>query len=1593
MGRNIRVKNLFALILVFLLFLQLTVFIDKPKGIVSAEPNLEDNLDYTVTATWDFNDPSDYLLNNTSMRNGEVELTLGKYWWNQTDEMDFTTGNFINTTTTPQGEVTLISQMNATNFVKTGDFSSSQNWTFTPSANISSSYNGAGENAELSYSYFVSELAYLKPANADDGTVTYVPPSSYSMNDTGQYTEVGYSFEGGFPNYKRSFFYFDLSTIPLSAIITNVTFYAKIENASPSSNHLIDIHVLEVSKADSDATELYTDCGNGTLYIYDDNSLSSGADLVYHEWNLGAQAISDVQNYLDDGWFGIGIHEEADDGLIATISASESGNSPQLNVSYLTSPPATFDETAYVNQTLSKPKVTPNFPQAVNLSFNFSVEKYLSALGELMVQIDNATVWSQPIALNPIWTPVYVDGGIYMNESRDYKISLQLNLIVNSGTVVDCLVKFDDVRITAVDFFPKGNYTSMEYDVGSLVIWDEMSWNFEAPPESVFTIRTRTSNGTFWGDWSSEYTNNLGEQIIPQIDQKIQYTVNLSTVNFTRIPVLYDVNISYEKYFNNGTIEMKEDFKPDKIRDWGTFKWEEQTNGQNITYLYSIDSGANWSLVPLDGNLSDISTTQGKIRFKANFTTYNTTKTPTLLKWNLTYEISELPTLYGRVDPGFGYITTWFNFTVRYSDPENEAPLNITLNITQGTSHIGNWQMYPVNNTDLNYTDGKWYFFNETNFTRGTNYSFHFAAQDPNFVWSLGQIRDGPYVLNSPPRITTSDVQGAEGGKLYYVDYEAEDLEDEGNLSWYLETDATWLAINGTTGNLSGTPPSGDKGTYWVNVTVRDSHGGLDKTSFNLLVGDTIPPIADAGDDGEVYEDVPYQFDGSNSTDNIGIENFTWYFGDGSVAYGENASHMYTKSGHYIVVLIVKDPLNNEDMDIINITVINNPPIADAGPDRNVEEGETVFLDGSNSYDTPSDNDSLIFLWDFDGDGEFDDGVGPLANYTWHDQTAIKVRLKVMDNDGDYNIDEVNVTVRNVDPVVDIEDFYAGEKGSEIIIIASFYDPGNDKLEFRWDWENDGVWDTGRTTDFIVNHTWGHEGVYTILVEVWDGVSNGTDTATVEITKRNSPPEISDIGSRQLRFNSSYTIDLAQFIHDEDTPLSSIIVTTSDPEYITIDGLNITLRYPEEMIGESVDVTVTVSDGILFDSEIFTVVITQNYPPTMKEPFPNVEFEEDGESLDAFNLNDHFEDNDGDPLEFDFVVSNPNLIVILDDDGTVTFKASPNWAGSANVRFLAEDPRGAFADGSLLVTVTHVNDPPIILGQIKFTKIPENENWSIDLDDHFLDLDNFNLTFTCNYEEIKIDPITHEAVWVPGGKKELKGVKFTASDGEHSVSLDPIDLGVIEPEPFNWLYIVLALIVGAFIFGAYREIRYRYTIEEVFLVDNAGVLLVHISRGESKAIDAKLVSGMLTAVQEFVKDSFMGNNEQGDMKIDEGALGKLEYGDFQIVIERGSYAFLSAVISGYDNKRLRKRMRDVVEEFESKYSSVLADWDGDMDKFAGTEKIVGRLIKGSSMIKEISDDAECGIEESNIEGYTEPPAEELPQGDFGDVPMENDEIR
>jgi hypothetical protein len=156
--------------------------------------------------------------------------------------------------------------------------------------------------------------------------------------------------------------------------------------------------------------------------------------------------------------------------------------------------------------------------------------------------------------------------------------------------------------------------------------------------------------------------------------------------------------------------------------------------------------------------------------------------------------------------------------------------------------------------------------------------------------------------------------------------------------------------------------PSGESLTFQLTVT---DDGGLQATSTCIVNVSwvNLPPEADAGVDLTVSEDTQVTLDGSGSSDpDDGIDTYLWTQTAGpSVTLSDPAAEApwFTAptvgaSGAALTFrLTVTDMggLSDTDTVIVNVSNVNQAPVADAGPDQAVQEGDTVTLDGSGSSD------------------------------------------------------------------------------------------------------------------------------------------------------------------------------------------------------------------------------------------------------------------------------------------------------------------------------------------------------------------------------------------------------------------------------------------------------------------------------------------------------------------------------------------------------------------------------------------------------------------------------------------------------------------
>jgi VCBS repeat-containing protein len=206
------------------------------------------------------------------------------------------------------------------------------------------------------------------------------------------------------------------------------------------------------------------------------------------------------------------------------------------------------------------------------------------------------------------------------------------------------------------------------------------------------------------------------------------------------------------------------------------------------------------------------------------------------------------------------------------------------------------------------------------------------------------------------------------------------DTDPEGDsLTAILQNGPSDGSLNlNSNGSFSYTPDANFNGsdsfTYRANDGVSDSNVATVTITVNPVPD---PPIADAGPDQTVDENTTATLGGSNSFDTEG-ESITYQWDQiagppVTLSDPQTANPTFTAptvggpGGESLVFrLTVTDEEAAQAIDtaIVNVTLplANRPPEADAGTDQNVEEGETVTLNGSNSFDP--DGDNLSYQWD-----------------------------------------------------------------------------------------------------------------------------------------------------------------------------------------------------------------------------------------------------------------------------------------------------------------------------------------------------------------------------------------------------------------------------------------------------------------------------------------------------------------------------------------------------------------------------------------------------------------------------------------------------
>ena len=391
-------------------------------------------------------------------------------------------------------------------------------------------------------------------------------------------------------------------------------------------------------------------------------------------------------------------------------------------------------------------------------------------------------------------------------------------------------------------------------------------------------------------------------------------------------------------------------------------------------------------------------------------------------------------------------------------------------------------------------------------------------------------------------------------------------------------------------------------GTHTVTLTATDSGGltGADQITVRV----NAPPTAAAGGDQSLTDsdgsgDEPVTLDGTLSSDPDGsVVSWVWTAPGVTIPSGATPTATFPVGVHTVTLTVTdNDGATATDDVVITVAAGNQSPVANAGPDQNVNDGdasgdEAVTLDGTLS----SDPDGTVVSWDWTATGvTIPSGVTPTATFPVGVHT---VTLTVTDNDGATATDDVVVTVgSNQAPVTTITapaDGSVFQPGASVSLQGSANDAEDGALtgaSLAWASSLDGALGTG--TPLVISTL--SIGTHTITLTATDsGGATGADAITVRINAAptaNAGPD-QNLTDVDLSGDEAVTLDGTASTDPDGTVVSW---DWAAPGVTIPSGATPTATFPVGV--HTVTLTVTDDDGGTDTDDVVITVTAGNQSP------------------------------------------------------------------------------------------------------------------------------------------------------------------------------------------------------------------------------------------------------------------------------------------------------------------------------------------------------------------------------------------------------------
>ena len=132
-----------------------------------------------------------------------------------------------------------------------------------------------------------------------------------------------------------------------------------------------------------------------------------------------------------------------------------------------------------------------------------------------------------------------------------------------------------------------------------------------------------------------------------------------------------------------------------------------------------------------------------------------------------------------------------------------------------------------------------------------------------------------------------------------------------------------------------------------------------------------------------------------------------------------------------------------------------------------------------------------------------------------------------------------------------------------------------------------------------------------------------------------------------------------------------------------------------------------------------------------------------------------------------------------------------------------------------------------------------------------------------------------------------------------------------------------------------------YSVEQVFLIHRkSGLLLLHVAPKNSVLKDADMISGMLTAIQDFCSDSFKEAGQD---------LETVNIGRFKLWVQYGPKALVVGVVTGTAPAELKNVFRDAIDTIHQTHFAELDRFkQDDVEVFEPVRPVLEACLLGQS---------------------------------------------